>query len=92
MAVKDILARKSINANKVDKYQSTFDFREFEINDKEVITELYNKEEKVLQNINKMQRATFEFCQGLYEAQILLAKAKTGAFMAWYENLGLKKS
>ncbi len=91
MAVKDILARKSINANKVDKYQSTFDFREFEINDKEVITELYNKEEKVLQNINKMQRATFEFCQGLYEAQILLAKAKTGAFMAWYENLGLKK-
>ena len=91
MAVKDILARKSVNKTEIVEYQSSFDFEEFEITDKKTIAELYNKEEKVLQNINKIQRATFEFFQALYEAQSLLSKAKTGAFVAWFENLGLKK-
>lgn len=91
MAVKDILARKSVNKTEIVEYQSSFDFEEFEITDKKTIAELYNKEEKVLQNINKIQRATFEFFQALYEAQNLLSKAKTGAFVAWFENLGLKK-
>ena len=59
MAVKDILARKSVNKTEIVEYQSSFDFEEFEITDKKTIAELYNKEEKVLQNINKIQRATF---------------------------------
>ena len=51
MAVKDILARKSVNKTEIVEYQSSFDFEEFEITDKKTIAELYNKEEKVLQNI-----------------------------------------
>lgn len=91
MAVKDILQKKTSYSTEVDEYKSKFNFEEFEITDKKMISELYNKEEKVLQNINKIQRSTFEFFQALYEAQNILSKAKTGAFVAWFENLGLKK-
>lgn len=91
MAVKDILQKKTSYSTELDEYKSKFNFEEFEITDKKTIAELYNKEEKVLQNINKIQRSTFEFFQTLYEAQNLLSKAKTGAFVAWFENLGLKK-
>ena len=91
MAVKDILQKKTSYSTEVDEYKSKFNFEEFEITDKKIRAELYNKEEKVLQNISKIQRSTFEFFQALYEAQNLLSKAKTGAFVAWFENLGLKK-
>lgn len=91
MAVKDILQKKTSYSTELDEYKSKFNFEEFEITDKKTIAELYNKEEKVLQNISKIQRSTFEFFQALYEAQNLLSKSKTGAFVAWFENLGLKK-
>ena len=37
MAVKDILARKSVNKTEIVEYQSSFDFEEFEITDKKTI-------------------------------------------------------
>ena len=92
MQINEILEKKVDYSDEVDNYKSSFNFKEFEISDKNIITDLSNKEEKIRKNINMIQKNTFEFSKTLYEAQKLLANHKNGAFTAWFNNLGLTKN
>ena len=92
MQINEILERKVDYSDEVDNYRSSFNFKEFEIIDKNIIIDLSNKEEKIRKNINMIQKNTFEFSKTLYEAQKLLANHKNGAFTAWFNNLGLTKN
>lgn len=92
MEIDKILDRKVDYSDDLDKYNSKFDFTEFEITDQNMISELTNKEERIIKNLTMIKRNTFEFSKTLYEAQKLLSNHKTGVFVAWFTNLGLNKN
>ena len=92
MKISEILERKVDYSDETDNYKSHFNFKEFEITDRNIIAELINKEEKIIKNINIISKNTFEFSKTLYETQKLLANHKNGVFTAWFSNLGLTKN
>lgn len=92
MEINQILEKKVDYSDELDNYKSKFNFEEFEIAEQEIISELTHKEEKIVKNIKLIQRHSFEFSKTLYETRELLANHKTGAFVAWFTNLGLNKN
>jgi hypothetical protein len=92
MEISQILEKKVDYSDELDNYKSKFNFEEFEITEQEIISELTHKEEKIVKNIKLIQRHSFEFSKTLYETHELLANHKTGAFVAWFTNLGLNKN
>ena len=92
MEINQILEKKVDYSDELDNYKSKFNFEEFEITEQEIISELTHKEEKIVKNIKLIQRHSFEFSKTLYETRELLANHKTGAFVAWFTNLGLNKN
>ena len=92
MEINQILEKKVDYSDELDNYESKFNFEEFEITEQEIISELTHKEEKIVKNIKLIQRHSFEFSKTLYETRELLANHKTGAFVAWFTNLGLNKN
>ena len=92
MEINQILEKKVDYSDELDNYKSKFNFEEFEITEQEIISELTHKEEKIIKNIKLIQRHSFEFSKTLYETRELLANHKTGAFVAWFTNLGLNKN
>ena len=92
MGIDKILDKKADYSDDLDKYNSKFDFAEFEITDRNIIFDLTTKEERILKNLTMIKRNTFEFSKTLYEAQKLLSNHKTGVFIAWFTNLGLNKN
>ena len=92
MEISQILEKKVDYSDELDNYKSKFNFEEFEITEQEIISELTHKEEKIVKNIKLIQRHSFEFSKTLYETRELLANHKTGAFVAWFTNLGLNKN
>ena len=92
MEIDKILDKKADYSDDLDKYNSKFDFAEFEITDRNIIFDLTTKEERIVKNLTMIKRNTFEFSKTLYEAQKLLANHKTGVFTAWFTNLGLNKN
>ena len=92
MGIDKILDKKADYSDDLDKYNSKFNFEEFEITDRNIIFDLTTKEERILKNLTMIKRNTFEFSKTLYEAQKLLSNHKTGVFIAWFTNLGLNKN
>ena len=92
MEINQILEKKVDYSDELDNYESKFDFEEYEITEQKIISELTQKEEKIIKNIKLIQRHSFEFSKTLYETRELLANHKTGAFVAWFTNLGLNKN
>ena len=92
MQINEILEKKVDYSDETDNYKSHFNFNEFEITDISLIADLTNKEEKIIKNINMIQKNTFEFSKTLYETQKLLSNHKNGIFTAWFNNLGLTKN
>jgi hypothetical protein len=92
MEIRHILEKRVDYSDEPDNYKSRFNFEEFEITEQDIISELIQKEEKILKNIKLFQRQSFEFSKTLYETRELLANHKTGVFVAWFENIGLKKN
>ena len=92
MQINEILEKKVDYSDEADNYKSHFNFNEFEITDRSLIADLTNKEEKIIKNINMIQKNTFEFSKTLYETQKLLSNHKNGVFTAWFSNLGLTKN
>ena len=92
MEINQILEKKVDYSDELDNYKSKFNFKEYEITEQKIISELTQKEEKIIKNIKLIQRHSFEFSKTLYETRELLANHKTGAFVAWFTNLGLNKN
>ena len=92
MEINQILEKKVDYSDELDNYKSKFNFKEYEITEQKIISELTQKEEKIIKNIKLIQRHSFEFSKTLYETRELLANHKTGAFVAWFINLGLNKN
>ena len=92
MEISQILEKKVDYSDELDNYESKFNFEEYEITEQKIISELTQKEEKIIKNIKLIQRHSFEFSKTLYETRELLANHKTGAFVAWFTNLGLNKN
>ena len=92
MEINQILEKKVDYSDELDNYKSKFNFEEYEITEQKIISELTQKEEKIIKNIKLIQRHSFEFSKTLYETRELLANHKTGAFVAWFTNLGLNKN
>ena len=92
MEINQILEKKGDYSDELDNYESKFNFEEYEITEQKIISELTQKEEKIIKNIKLIQRHSFEFSKTLYETRELLANHKTGAFVAWFTNLGLNKN
>ena len=92
MEINQILEKKVDYSDELDNYESKFNFEEYEITEQKIISELTQKEEKIIKNIKLIQRHSFEFSKTLYETRELLANHKTGAFVAWFTNLGLNKN
>ena len=92
MEINQILEKKVDYSDELDNYESKFNFEEYEITEQKIISELTHKEEKIVKNIKLIQRHSFEFSKTLYETRELLANHKTGAFVAWFTNLGLNKN
>ena len=91
MGIENILDKRVDYSEDLEEYKSEFEFEKFDIVDNGEKRELNNKEEKILKTMNTIKKNTFEFSKNLYEAQKILANHKNGAFVAWFENIGLKK-
>ena len=91
MGIENILDKRVDYSEDLDEYNSKFEFEKFDIVNIEEKRDLNNKEEKILKTMNTIKKNTFEFSKNLYEAQKILSNHKNGAFVAWFENIGLKK-
>lgn len=89
MGINNILNKKNTFVE-VLTVQSNFDFEKYEI-DEITRDSLIEKEQIARKNMMQIKRNTIELGKTLAEAQKELANKKNGAFIAWFENLGLKK-
>ena len=89
MGIENILDKRVDYSEDLDEYNSKFEFEKFDIVNIEEKRDLNNKEEKILKTMNTIKKNTFEFTKNL--AQKILSNHKNGAFVAWFENIGLKK-
>jgi hypothetical protein len=72
-----------------EKYESTFDYEKFEINDLKF--ELIESEEKIFNNSMNIGKATFEIAEELYNVNQKLANKGNGVYMEWCSSLGINK-
>lgn len=80
--------KKSEVSIKKEKFDSNFDYADFDINDKEHLIEL---EKKALYTGNLLKDNLKELGDVFLEAHKIFSNNKNGMFGKWYENLGFKK-
>ena len=81
-----------IQVNEIQKYESSFNYGEFELESEE--KEYFIEKEQRLINLGqRVIKATLEIGKELSEVQdkISSKNKNNGMFVAWFENLGLKK-
>lgn len=81
-----------IQVNEIEKYESSFNYGEFELESEE--KEYFIEKEQRLINLGqRVIKATLEIGKELSEVQdkISSKNKNNGMFVAWFENLGLKK-
>ncbi|MGL4511292.1 MAG: hypothetical protein ACRDCE_03610 [Cetobacterium sp.] len=80
--------KKSEVVIKKDKFDSNFDYTDFNTNDKEYLIEL---EKKAIYTGNLLKENIKELGDVFLEAHKIFSNNKNGMFGKWYENLGFKK-
>lgn len=80
--------KKSEVSIKKEKFDSNFDYTDFDTNDKEHLIEL---EKKALYTGNLLKDNLKELGDVFLEAHKIFSNNKNGMFGKWYENLGFKK-
>ncbi len=80
--------KKSEVTIKKERFESKFDYSDFNLDDKEILIEL---EKKAIHTGNLLKDNLKELGDVFLEAHKIFANNKNGMFGKWYENLGFKK-
>ena len=81
---------ENLGYGKTDEYTSNFDFKEFDIDEKDKF-KLEQKEQKLINAQNQVVRNLFDIAKNLYEAQQILSNYRNGCFKEWFTSLGFNK-
>ena len=90
MGVFDV--KKNYDTDIINIYQSAFDFESYEIQDKETVSQITERENLIRQNVLKNINSRKEIAKNLYEIQQIMANHKNGVFVKYLEYLSISKS
>lgn len=90
MGVFDV--KKNYDTGIINIYKSAFDFENYEIQDKETVNQITERENLIRQNVLKSINSRKEIAKNLYEIQKIMANHKNGVFVKYLEYLGISKS
>ncbi len=76
----------------IKSYRSNFDFKDYEIEDNELIERISEKEEAITTAGRQIAKKTLELGKLFYETHELLSNYKTGTFVAWIKYMNIDKN